>query len=536
MSDSLTAAPITVFTDPAVIAKAAGKPFDLRFGMTVEKVDKEKRTVRGRATAEVLDAHGEVMDYETAKAAMQSWKGNLREMHQPIAAGRAVDIEFVDATKEIFVTSYVSKGAPQTWEKVLDGTLSEYSVGGRAVAKTEKVNGETVRKLYLTKMTELSLVDAGACPGSSFEIVKMDGEQPVMAQELTAEDAPAADNAGADATEATTDAAGAAAEADVEKPATDPADGTEAEAAKVVKVVAGTRADLLTLLSVPTAERIQRLDALLAQGIEADVQKRMESYDIRTALTAISSLQDLVASEYWDAKYLEESGKAADPEGPAQMEMLRNAAELVLAYLISEFMAQFDDAATSPSPTVVDGAKALGARAADVVANQVSLLKAIGLTLRTGAPAPVPTGGASAQSDAPSPSTPAATPAASSDPESITKLESLVSETTKALTQAQDTIRAQAESLSALQTRLEKIEAQPMPGGPVTRVVPGVAVHKQIGGDAGPLDGADTSEVIKALTDLASDPECSPAERTRIAQKLITLQMQAGAVINRPGA
>jgi hypothetical protein len=535
---STIAAPLTIFTAPDAITAAAGKPFDLRLGVKVEKVDKDKRLVRGRATAEVLDAHGEVVDYETAKAAFATWKGNIREMHQPIAVGKAVDIECVDATREIFVTAYVSKGAPATWEKVLDGTLSEYSIGARAIAKTEKFDGKPATKLYLTKVNETSLVDAGACPGSSFDIVKMEGGEPVMAQELTAEEQAADPAAGDTATDATADTAEPTAEATAEK-----------------TVVVSTKSDVLALLALPATERVQKFNALT---LDVDVEKRMESYDIRTALSAISCLQELVASEYWDAKYAEQDGRAADPEGPAQIQMLRDATELVLAFLISEFMAQFDDEPAS-ALKVVDGVKSIESqtRVAGVAGAIGLLFTAIGqqphATPAAAAPAApaevpaekaaattIPTGGASAQSDAPTPSTPAAESAASSDTDAtVAKLEGLVSETTKALTQAQDTIRAQADSMSALQTRLEKLEAQPMPGGPVTRAM-GTAVTKTIGSDAvDAIDAADPAEVIKVLQDMANDPACTPAERERIAHKLLTFQMKTGAgraVIQRPGA
>src|SRR5690242_16276876 len=103
-----------------------------RLDIPVEKIDREKRLVRGVATAEVLDAHGEIVDYETAKPAFVSWRGNIREMHQPKAVGKGLDVEFDDANKQIIVEAYISKGAPDTWEKCLDGTLSMFSIGGLA--------------------------------------------------------------------------------------------------------------------------------------------------------------------------------------------------------------------------------------------------------------------------------------------------------------------------------------------------------------------------------------------------------------------
>jgi len=92
----------------------------------------------------------------------------LREMHQPIAAGHIVDFRedefFSDGEfyRGIFVTAYVSKGAESTWEKVLDGTLTGFSIGGNIIdASNEfvKEQGKSVRFIKSYDLVELSLVD-----------------------------------------------------------------------------------------------------------------------------------------------------------------------------------------------------------------------------------------------------------------------------------------------------------------------------------------------------------------------------------------
>lgn len=489
-----TATPFSIFT------RTADSDY-VRIGVRIEKIDKAKRIVRGRATAEVLDAHGQVVDYETAKAAFAAWKGNIREMHQPKAVGKAVEVEFDDVAKEIYLSAYVSKGAPDTWEKVLDGTLAEYSIGVRAIMKTEKFDGSIVEKLYIQKLNETSLVDAGACPGCSFEVVKMDGEQPVAAQELTDEDM--LDDSDA---------------VDTPAPSDDPAPstGTPAPAADDTPAPEpATKAEVLGLLQVARPDRIKAFDALAARGYETPVQKRVEGWDIRNALAAIGYVEELVASEIWEATDAARGNGVTDAEGSAQLEMLKGSAELLLGYLISEFMAQFDDVPATDGmlKSVVDVRRR--------VVGVPDLQKAIahvGLTARDRTPAPT---------EPPSDHVPAA---------AVTKLDDQLSETTKALTQAQDTIRAQAESLSALQTRIEKLEAQPMPGGPVTRST-GTPVTKALGNSPDDvINGADPAEVIKVLTDLANQAP-SPQAREHIAQKLISYQMQHGVgrqVITRP--
>jgi len=154
--------------------------------LPIVKVDKEKREIVGIATSEVLDSQGEVLEYDGSKKAFGEWVGNIREMHQPKAVGRGVGVSFDDAKKRIVVRARVSKGAPDTWEKVLDGTLSHYSVGGmrldsKKVAASElppdslKGISEPPTEALLTRrwrMTELSLVDAGANHEARFELVK----------------------------------------------------------------------------------------------------------------------------------------------------------------------------------------------------------------------------------------------------------------------------------------------------------------------------------------------------------------------------
>lgn len=166
--------------------KGANRGEKLVFTFPIAKFDEEKREVTGIATSEVVDSHGEILAYAGSKDALKIWAGNVREMHQPKAVGRKVSMEFDDVAKTITVRAKVSKGAEDTWQKVLDGTLACYSVGGIRI-DTELKNKDSVPKealkgvddvpeeiLYTSKwrMTELSLVDAGANPDSAISLVK----------------------------------------------------------------------------------------------------------------------------------------------------------------------------------------------------------------------------------------------------------------------------------------------------------------------------------------------------------------------------
>lgn len=142
----------------------------LHLSMPFTKVNREKRTVSGYATLDNIDTEGDVVTAEASAKAFKRARGNLREMHDKIAAGRVVDwkeSEYLDQDtgelyRGIYVTAYVSKGAEPTWEKVLDGTLSGFSIGGEireASNEFVKDAGRTVRFIKDYDLTELSLVD-----------------------------------------------------------------------------------------------------------------------------------------------------------------------------------------------------------------------------------------------------------------------------------------------------------------------------------------------------------------------------------------
>lgn len=151
----------------------------------ITKVDKENRLVSGYATLDNIDTSDDVVTAEASQSAFSAFRGNIREMHQPIAAGRMVDFkedEFYhdgEFYRGIFVTAYVSKGAQDTWEKVLDGTLSGFSIGGNITDQETKFvkdagpNGKNIRFIKGYDLIELSLVDNPANQlANIFSVVK----------------------------------------------------------------------------------------------------------------------------------------------------------------------------------------------------------------------------------------------------------------------------------------------------------------------------------------------------------------------------
>jgi len=142
----------------------------IRLSMPINKIDKERRIVTGFATLDNLDRQGDVVPKEASLKAFESFRGNIREMHQPIAVGKVVsfkeDTYFDPESKSFYngivVSAYVSKGAQDTWEKVLDGTLTGFSIGGE-IHDSENVFDEDMGKTYQVikeySLSELSLVD-----------------------------------------------------------------------------------------------------------------------------------------------------------------------------------------------------------------------------------------------------------------------------------------------------------------------------------------------------------------------------------------
>jgi len=158
-----------------MIQKATCTTLDkkLQIGVPFAKVNEEKRTVSGFATLDNVDRTGDVVTAEASRKAFNNFRGNVREQHLPIAAGKVVNFRsdiFFDSDSErmyegIYVEVYVSKGAQDTWEKVLDGTLSGFSIGGNinnysdAYIDTE---GRVIRFITDYDLVELSLVDSPA--------------------------------------------------------------------------------------------------------------------------------------------------------------------------------------------------------------------------------------------------------------------------------------------------------------------------------------------------------------------------------------
>lgn len=149
----------------------------------IDMIKAEERIVTGVATADNIDSSGDIIEFDASEKAFKAWRGNIREMHAPVAVGKAIDYEPVDldidgsSYRGMRLSAFVSKGAQSTWEKVLDGTLSAFSVGGKILEKKiddtlSKQLGRPIHRISKYELGEVSLVDNPANPAAVVELVK----------------------------------------------------------------------------------------------------------------------------------------------------------------------------------------------------------------------------------------------------------------------------------------------------------------------------------------------------------------------------
>jgi len=160
----------------------------LRFTMPIAKVDEERRMVSGFATLDNIDRQGDKLLSEASRQAFENFRGNVRLMHQPIPAGKVVsfrensfyDPKTAKSYSGVFVDAYISKGAENIWQMVLDGTLTGFSIGGRIVDSEPGMDDETEQPIRIVKkyeLMELSLVDSPANQFANIlSIQKVDNE------------------------------------------------------------------------------------------------------------------------------------------------------------------------------------------------------------------------------------------------------------------------------------------------------------------------------------------------------------------------
>jgi len=172
---------------------------NVRLSMPFSKVDQERRIVSGFATLDNVDKQADIVTTEASLKAFAKFRGNIREMHQPISVGKMVNFKedryFDSESKKfysgVFVSAYISKGAQNTWEKVLDGTLSGFSIGGKMNKYDDMYDEKMEKTIRIIKdydLIELSLVDNPANQFANIlSVEKVNGVDMIKGENLDVE-------------------------------------------------------------------------------------------------------------------------------------------------------------------------------------------------------------------------------------------------------------------------------------------------------------------------------------------------------------
>ncbi len=172
---------------------------NVHLSMPFSKVDAERRIVSGFATLDNVDKQADIVTAEASMDAFKKFRGNIREMHQPTAVGKMVNFKedkyFDPESKKfysgVYVSAYISKGAQNTWEKVLDGTLSGFSIGGRMNKWDDAYDTKLETQIRVIKeydLVELSLVDTPANQFANIlSVEKVDGVDVVKGEGMDTE-------------------------------------------------------------------------------------------------------------------------------------------------------------------------------------------------------------------------------------------------------------------------------------------------------------------------------------------------------------
>ena len=175
----------------------------------VEAQDDGTLRVEGYASSEAVDSDGETIQASAMKAAIPDYMafGAVREMHQPLAAGTALEMAVEDDGRTRFVAHVVD---PVAVKKVKAGVYKGFSIGGKVTGR------DPLAKTTITglRLTEVSLVDRPANPAAVLTMYKAD----VRASDTDeVEESASTPSAPADAGQATAAESGADAAVDVAK-------------------------------------------------------------------------------------------------------------------------------------------------------------------------------------------------------------------------------------------------------------------------------------------------------------------------------
>jgi len=137
-----------------------------------EEVEDGTIKVFGYASSGAVDSDGETITPDAMKAALPDYMkwGAVREMHQPKAAGTAIEARVEEDGRTYFAAHVVDTEAVK---KVKTGVYKGFSIGGKVTARDD-LNKTTITGL---KLVEVSLVDRPANPEAVMTCFKAEGAE-----------------------------------------------------------------------------------------------------------------------------------------------------------------------------------------------------------------------------------------------------------------------------------------------------------------------------------------------------------------------
>lgn len=263
--------------------------------------------VYGFASSAAEDSDGETVAPDAMKAAIPDYMkfGAVREMHQPLAAGTALDIG-VDADGKTNFGAHIVD--PVAVKKVQTQVYKGFSIGGKVTSR-DPLNNKHITGL---RLVEVSLVDRPANPDAVFTMYK--------AEKLEDEPAPAADDpnahaAGSPLNNPVVKAAAAAEPSKVEPkgeaPAAKPAlaDIEKAAVAEIAKML-NDKKILPSQILKASQEAIAPKEPRKAIAL-ADFKKGM--YSVSCFASLLQSAACLATDAAYEAEY--EADSSVVPEG-----------------------------------------------------------------------------------------------------------------------------------------------------------------------------------------------------------------------------
>jgi hypothetical protein len=149
----------------------------------VLRTEEDKRLIRGTCfTSPEVESDDWVLPYEVLKEMAPDYEGAIRSMHQPIAAGVAVETIFDDKAKTCDIVAEIVDD--HEWKKCLKRVYKYFSVGVKPSLYTLRADGKKI--IRKGRWSETSLCDIGKDRGAKLQIARRDtADQEYDAREIS---------------------------------------------------------------------------------------------------------------------------------------------------------------------------------------------------------------------------------------------------------------------------------------------------------------------------------------------------------------